>query len=200
MDSVIRRLHRSELPIDTIELAQYLIGKTLIHDLPRERLMGRIVETEAYPVNDPSGHAFRGPAEHIRSLYLPRGHAYVHLAYGTSYLLNISSELAGIGAGVLLRALEPLNGIALMMRHRHANRLVDLARGPGRLASAMGIDKRYDGADLCAGGPLWLGGEARGTSPIGRSERIGITRAADRMLRFYERGNPFVSGPLRLRS
>jgi len=200
VDSVIRRLHRKELPIDTVELARYLIGKTLIHDLPVERLMGRIVETEAYPVGDPSGHAFRGPTKGNRSLYLARGHAYVHLAYGTSYLLNISSELDGIGAGVLLRALEPLDGITLMVRHRRTRRVLDLARGPGRLASAMGIDKRYDGADLCAGGPLRLGREVRESGPIGRSERIGITRAADRMLRFYERGNPFVSGRQRLRS
>ncbi len=200
MDLVIRRLHRRELPVDTVELAHYLIGKTLVHDLPQGRMMGRIVETEAYPVGDPSGHAFGGPTERTRSLHLARGHAYVHLAYGTSYLLNVASELAGIGAGVLLRALEPLDGITLMARRRRTGRLLDLARGPGRLASAMGIDKRYDGADLCADGPLWLGGEVRQTGPIGRSKRIGLTRTVNRLLRFYERGNPFVSGPQRLRA
>jgi len=199
MKFVIRRLRHKELPVDTIELARYLIGKTLVHDLPGDRMMGRIVETEAYPVGDPNGHAFHGPTERTRSLYLGRGHAYVHLAYGISYLLNVASELPGTGAGVLLRALEPLHGTSSMARRRGTSRLLDLARGPGRLAVAMGIDKRYDGVDLCSGGQLWLGREVRQPGPIGRSKRIGLARPSNRMLRFYERGNPFVSGPKRLR-
>lgn len=196
----IRRLRRSELPADTVTLARYLIGKTLVHDLPHARLSGRIVETEAYVVGDAAGHAFRGPTPRNRSLFLERGRAYVYFVYGSSYMLNVSSELPGIGAGVLLRALEPLDGIALMERRRGTTRLLDLARGPGRLAAAMRIDLRLDGVDLCGRGPLWLGAEARPTSSIGKSVRIGLTREVDRVLRFYERGNPFVSGPQRLRS
>src|SRR5271156_4358213 len=110
----VRRRRRAELPIDTIKLARYLIGKTLIHDLPQGRLMGRIVETEAYPVGDPAGHAFSGLSAANRSLFLARGHAYVRFTYGSCWLFNVSSEIEGVGAGVLIRALEPLEGIAQM--------------------------------------------------------------------------------------
>jgi len=202
----IRRLRRIELPIDTIALARYLIGKTLVHDPDGKdgpdgrggRMSGRIVETEAYVVGDAAGHAFRGQTPRNRSLFLRCGHAYVYFTYGSSWMLNVSSETPGIGAGVLLRAIEPLEGIASMERHRGTTRLLDLARGPGRLAAALQIDKRQDGVDLCARGPLWLGSAVKPAGTIGESVRIGITREVDRLLRFYERGNPFVSGPKRL--
>ena len=157
----IRRLRRSELPADTIGLARYLIGKTLVHDLPQGRLSGRIVETEAYPVGDAAGHAFRGETPGIRSLFLRRGHAYVYFTYGSCFMMNVSSEESGVGAGVLLRALEPLEGLRFMERRRGTHHLHDLARGPGRLAQAMDIDKRLDGVDLCADGHLWLGDAIR---------------------------------------
>src|SRR4051794_937194 len=99
----VRRLRRAELPPDTITLAQYLIGKTLVHELPKQRLSGRIVETEAYPVGDSAAHAFRGETPSNRSLFLRRGHAYVYFTYGSLFMMNVSSEESGIGAGVLLR-------------------------------------------------------------------------------------------------
>jgi DNA-3-methyladenine glycosylase len=195
----IRRLRRTELPIDTIALARYLIGKMLVHDLPRVRLAGRIVETEAYPIGDAAAHAFGGLTPSRRSLFLPHGHAYVYFTYGSCFMMNVSSEEAGAGAGVLVRAVEPLEGIRFMQRRRGTTRLLDLARGPGRLAQAMDINKRYDGVNLCAGGKLWLGAEVRPTGPIGATIRIGITRDVHRLCRFYERGSPFVSVPKRLR-
>ena len=195
----IRHLRRAELPIDTVQLARFLVGQVLVHDLPEGRISGRIVETEAYVVGDASGHAFRGPTRRNRSLYLERGHAYVYFVYASSFMLNVSSDLPGVGAGVLFRALEPLDGIALMERNRHITRLLDLVRGPGRLTAAMRIDKQYDGVDLCGHGPLWLGAAGQPAVSIGESVRIGLTREVNRLLRFYERGNPFVSGPKRLR-
>ena len=195
----IRRLRRAELPSDTIDLSRYLIGKTLVHDLPHARLAGRIVETEAYPVGDRAGHAFGGLTPSRRSLFLPHGHAYVYFTYGSSFMMNVSSERPGVGAGVLVRAVEPLEGIGFMQRRRGTIRLLDLARGPGRLAQAMDIDKQYDGVNLCAGGKLWLGAAVRPAGRIGASIRIGITRDVHRLYRFYERGNPFVSGPKQLR-
>jgi len=195
----ISPLQRSDLPTDTLELAAYLIGKTLVHYLPRVRLSGRIVETEAYPVGDSAGHAFRGETPSIRSLFLPHGHAYVYFTYGSCFMMNVSSEQAGTGAGVLIRAIEPLEGIEFMERRRGTTRLHDLTRGPGRLAQAMDINKRYDGLNLCEGGKLWLGDAVRPAGPIGISIRIGITRDVHRPCRFYERGNPFVSGLKRLR-
>jgi DNA-3-methyladenine glycosylase len=195
----LRRLRRAELPVDTVELARYLIGKVAVHDTDGGRLSGRIVETEAYPVGDSAGHAFRGETRRNASLFLGRGHAYVHFAYGSSFMLNVTSEAAGVGAGVLLRALEPLGGIDLMRRFRSRTGLLDLARGPGRLTQAMRIDFRQDGMDLCAAGTLWLATSQRKTGAIGKSVRIGLTRNVDRKLRFYERGSPYVSGPKRLR-
>ena len=191
----LRRLRRAELPLATISLARYLIGKILVREDSNGRTSGRIVETEAYPPGDASGHAFHGPTPRIRSLYLQRGHAYVYFTYGSSYMCNVTSETAGVGAGVLLRALEPLEGIPLMIHRRGTSRLIDLARGPGRLAAAMGIDRQCDGIDLCAAGELWLAAAPCPRGAIGRSVRVGITREVDRLLRFYERGNRFVSGP-----
>ena len=190
-----RRLRRSELPIDTVALARFLIGKVIVHDLPAGRLSGRIVETEAYPPGDPAGHHFRGPTPRIRSMYLAPGHAYIFFNYGAHFMLNVVSEPAGTAAAVLIRGLEPLDGIELMERHRKTARLHDLTRGPGRLAAAFQIDRRHDGLDLCAPGALWLGVTKHPIGAIVKSVRIGITRAADQFLRFYERGNPFVSGP-----
>ena len=114
-------------------------------------------------------------------------------------MLNVTSEATGVGAGVLLRALEPLEGIDRMERFRGGAGLLDLARGPGRLAQAMQIDFRQDGLDLCAAGPLWLATSRRKTAAIGKSVRIGLTRNVVSKLRFYELGNPYVSGPKRLR-
>lgn len=190
-----RPLSRAELPIDTEALARYLIGKLLVRELPEGIAGGRIVETEAYTVGDAAGHAYRGMTPRNRSLFLEPGHAYVYLAYGLSWMLNVSSELPGIGAGVLIRALEPLEGIPIMRLNRGVERLRDLARGPGRLAAALRIDRRLDGLDLCREGPLWLahGDDARGE--IAQSTRIGISRDAHRILRFYLRDSPFVSGP-----
>jgi DNA-3-methyladenine glycosylase len=195
----VRRLRHAELPTDTVELARYLIGKTLVHDLPRVRLSGRIVETEAYPVGDAAGHAFGGLTPSRSSLFLPHGHAYVYFTYGSCFMMNVSSEISGVGAGVLVRALEPLEGLRFMQRRRGTTRLLDLTRGPGRLTQAMDIDKQKDGLDLCAAGKLWLGTSIRSTGPIGETIRIGITRDVHRLYRFYERGSPFVSGPKRLR-
>ena len=196
----LRRLRRTELPADTVELARFLVGNVVVHDTEEGRLSGRIVETEAYPAGDSAGHAFRGKTRRNASLFLGPGHAYVYFTYGSSLMMNVTSEAVGIGAGVLLRALEPLEGIDWMQRFRGRAALRDLARGPGRLTQAMQIDFRQDGLDLCAAGPLWLATSQRETSAIGKSVRIGLTRNVDRRWRFYERGSPYVSGPNSLRA
>jgi DNA-3-methyladenine glycosylase len=196
----VYRLSRASLPSDTAELARYLIGKTIVRKIGRNRLTGRIVETEAYPPGDRSGHAYRGRTPRTQTLFMDRGFAYVYFIYGTSYMLNVTAEEPGVGAGVLLRAIEPLEGINLMKRLRKTEKLRDLARGPGRLAAALEIDKRFDGVDLCVDGPLWLGTAVRETARISATVRIGITREVDRRLRFFEAGNSFVSAPNGIRS
>ena len=194
----IRRIRRCELPENTVELARFLIGKVVVHDLPAGRVSGRIVETEAYPPGDPAGHHFRGPTPRIKSMYLAPGHVYVFFNYGAHYMLNVVSEPEETAAAILVRALEPLEGIEIMQGHRQTTQLLDLTRGPGRLAQALEINRRHDGVDLCENERLWLGDIGGAPRHIGKSVRIGISRAADRLLRFFERGNPFVSGPKRL--
>ncbi len=195
-----RRLRRSELPVDTKELARFLIGKVLVHDSPEGRMSGRIVETEAYVRGDAAAHSFRGMTPRNRSLFMEHGHSYVYFIYGTWFCLNVSGESQGVGGGVLLRALEPLEGASLMLGRRPRVPLHKLASGPGCLATALGIGRRHDGLDLCAPGPLWLGAPGGRWAPpsVGESVRIGITKEAHRPLRFFERGNPCVSGPKRL--
>ena len=197
--SPIVTLNREELPEETEGLARFLVGKSLVAETPEGRLSGRIVETEAYPPGDAAGHAFHGQTPSIGSLFLERGHAYVYFTYGSAYMLNVSSEPEGIGGGVLLRAIEPLEGIPLMARRRGPVRLHDLARGPAGSPGPSAYNRTYDGLDLCAAGPLWLGLAARPSGPMGTSVRIGLSREKDRLLRFYERGSPFVSGPAGLR-
>lgn len=195
----LRRLRRAELPVPSAALARFLIGKTLVRGVPGGRMLGRIVETEAYLPHDAACHAFRGMTPRNRSLFMARGHAYVYFIYGSHFMLNVCGEEAGIGGGVLLRALEPLEGLDLMRKRRGRVPARDLARGPGRLAQALRVDRRLQGVDLCAAGPLWLGTPLSTVGRIGRSVRIGISKDAHRPLRFYERGNACVSGPLALR-
>src|SRR5215470_17610335 len=169
-------LSRAELPIETVALARYLIGKLLVRETAEGVVSGRIVDTEAYVLGDAAGHAYHGMTPRNRSLFLECGRAYIYLAYGSSYMLNVSSEMPGIGAGVLVRALEPLEGIAIMQRNRGIERARDLARGPGRLTAALRIHRRFDGLDLCREGSLWLERDDQEPGEIGQSIRIGIAR------------------------
>src|ERR1700729_3910775 len=112
----IARISRTRMPADTVALARALLAKVLVRETDGAVMAGRIVETEAYLQHDPACHAFRGMTQRNRSLFLEHGFAYVYLCYGTSYMLNVSSEAGGVGSGVLLRALEPMYGTAHMQR------------------------------------------------------------------------------------
>src|SRR3954469_9822119 len=149
-----RRLKRKALPLDTVAMARFLIGCSLVHDAAGARLAGRIVETEAYLQGDAASHAFRGLTRPNPSMFLRRGHAYVYISYGVWPMLNVSSEAEGVGEAVLIRALEPVAGIEAM--RRGSERDIDIARGPGRLARALRVTLMHDGADLCGPGPLFL--------------------------------------------
>lgn len=192
-----RLLRRSELPADTVALARFLIGKSVVRAVSDGVMVGRIVETEAYPVGDASCHAFNGKTARNASLFLERGHAYVYFTYGMWQMLNVSSEGEGVGAGVLIRAVEPVLGIELMAQNRPGATLRSIAAGPGRLCQAMAIGPALNGVDLCRRGPLCLGADMRQPvepAQIGVSVRIGISREMDRPLRFYLRGSTYVSG------
>jgi DNA-3-methyladenine glycosylase len=187
-------IRRRALPLATVALARFLIGKKLVHATPAGRIAGRIVETEAYPPGDPTGYARPGLTTSNAPLFAARGHGYVRMVYGTCLTLNLAAEAAGIGAAVLIRALEPLEGLDLMQRNCPAVRIADLGRGPGRLCAALGIGRELSGIDLCTSERLWL--ERGGASPVIRvSTRIGLSRDQHRRLRFLERGSRFVSVP-----
>ena len=191
----MRRLTRDDLPGDTVTLARHLIGTILVRRLPEGTVSGRIVETEAYEVGDASSHAYRGKTKRNASMFLRRGHAYVYLIYGTSYCLNISSEEEGQGAAVLIRALEPFDGIELIRLRRPGIADRDLLRGPGRLCTAFEIGPALDGYDMCEADELSIESDGAVVSAVGTSVRIGITKAAERLHRFYVPANRYVSGP-----
>jgi DNA-3-methyladenine glycosylase len=194
----IMPLRRDDLPLDTTELARFMVGKYLVRDLARGRIAGRLVEVEAYPLGDSTSHAFLGRRSWNESMFLERGHAYVRLTYGSAWMLNMSSEALDVGAGVLFRAVEPLEGIAAMEAQRPGVPLRDLARGPGRLTQAYGVGVAFDGVDLCRGHGLWIGRVDEPLRPVGVTTRIGLSREMERPLRFYERNSRFVSGPRKL--
>jgi DNA-3-methyladenine glycosylase len=183
---------------DTTGLARSLLGKVLVREMSGVLAAGRIVETEAYLQNDPACHAFRGMTPRNRSLFLGHGHAYVYLCYGTSYLLNVSSEAGGIGSGVLLRALEPMYGTEHMKRNMPHVKANDLTRGPGRLTAALRVDRRHDGLNLFTDQQLWIGDDGYEIKGIGQSVRIGLTKAADERLRYFVAGSSYLSGTRKL--
>ena len=172
-------------------MARECLGKVIVHGATA----GRIVEVEAYlGLEDRAAHASRGITDRTRVLYGPPGHAYVYFIYGMYDCLNFVAEPDGTPGGILIRALEPLSGLRLMQRRRpKARRVEDLASGPGRLALAMWVTRKLNGADLVKG-PLTvrlLRDEA--AFEIAAGPRIGVTQCADLPLRFYISGNRFVS-------
>ena len=193
-----RRVKPGELPEETRALARALIGYVLVRESPEGVTAGRIIETEAYLSNDPACHAFGGRSARNATLFGPPHRAYVYLIYGTSYCFNLSSEPDGIGAGVLVRAVEPLAGIELMRRRRSTETIRDLCRGPGRVCHAFAIDRSLDGTDPLVDAQLWLAAPPDSQRRVRASRRIGIRRATRRLLRFYEAGNRHVSGPVHL--
>jgi len=186
------------LPLDTERLAKFLVGKILVSYLGGRKTSGRIVEVEAYLTGDPASHAFRGRTRRNASMFGPRGYAYVYRIYGTSWCLNVTSQDLGIGEAVLIRALEPLDGIAAMRERRAGAASRDVLRGPGRLCAALGIDGSADGMDMCAPrSALRLFDDGVRLS-LGVSTRIGLTRAGESELRFYARGSRWLSGRVAL--
>jgi DNA-3-methyladenine glycosylase len=189
------RISRRALPAATVDLARYLIGKRLVHATAAGRIAGRIVETEAYPPGDPTGYARPGLTTANAPLFGVRGIAYVRLVYGACLTLNLAAEAPGVGAAALIRALEPTEGIDLMLRNRPRSRLRDLARGPGRVCAALAIGSEFSGADLTTDTRLWLEHMPGARAVIQVTTRIGLSRDQHRRLRFVERGSPFVSVP-----
>ena len=196
------RLPRGFYARDTLTVARSLLGRRLVRVLDGERIAGRIVETEAYVgEEDEASHASPGPTERNASMYLEAGHGYVYLIYGMYHCFNIVTEREGFPAAVLVRALEPLEGLASMRKRRGsvgARSDTELTSGPGRLCQALAIDRSHDGVDLCApDSPLFLEpGEPVGAWAVAAGPRVNVRgdRAAVRApWRFRIEGNPHVS-------
>jgi DNA-3-methyladenine glycosylase len=177
-------------------VARALLGCYLVHETGEGRLVGRLVEVEAYcGPRDPASHAYvRTPRSAV--MWEAPGTAYVYISYGAHACMNVVTEPRGRAGAVLLRALEPLAGIPIMARRRGTQDLRDLARGPGRLTQAMGITLAHNRADLITG-PLYLAARDRPPGRIAATPRVGISAAADRPWRFVIAGSPFLSRPAR---
>jgi DNA-3-methyladenine glycosylase len=174
---------------DPVGVTRELIGRLLVREVDGERLVGKIVEAEAYDRDDPASHAYRGETRRNRSMFGPPGHAYVYRSHGIHRCLNAVTLR---GSAVLLRAVEPLEGLEAMARRRGLDDPRILCAGPGRLCQAFGIELDDDGADLCDVRGLWIAG--RESAPeVAVTTRVGITIAADRPWRFVEAGTRFAS-------
>lgn len=190
-----RRLTRAFFKQPTDELARALLGCTLVHRTPAGVAAGRIVETEAYfGANDAASHSFNGETPRNRSMFGLPGTAYVYLIYGVHHCLNVVSAPRGVGEAVLLRALEPLEGIELMRERRAGVADRRLCDGPGKLVQALGVTRREDGADFARGAlSLWESASGVQGAEIACGPRIGIRKAADLPLRFWLADCPWVS-------
>lgn len=180
-------------------MARDLLGKVLRHETRQGVSSGRIVEVEAYlGEDDPASHAHRGPTPRARVMFGDGGRAYVYLSYGNHHCMNVVTDRKGVAGAVLIRALEPLEGIPLMRQRRGREEAEDLCSGPGKLAQALGITLAQNELDL-GDSPLTL---LEGAPPerILTSSRIGISRAKERPFRFFEPGNPHVSHVRQIRA
>jgi len=177
---------------DTTAVARELLGNLLVHMSPEGITAGRIVETEAYLQDDPACHASRGITRRNRVMFGPPGHAYVYFIYGMYYCFNVVSAPEGVGEAVLIRALEPVEGIQLMRLRRKREKPEELCGGPAKLVQAMGITRRHNGTDLTGGNLVIYQGQKK-SEPIVATTRIGIREGTALPLRYYLKGSRFIS-------
>ncbi len=190
MTALARGLQASFYDRPVVEVAQALIGCVVAH----AGCSGKIVETEAYHQSEPACHAFIGLTPRTRTLFGAPGIAYVYRSYGIHACLNAVAEPAGVGAAVLVRALEPLDGVERMRARRGVGHLEALCSGPGKLTQALGITLEHNGLSL-ATGPIVISGPAGDREPVtvSASPRVGITKAAELPWRFCAAGSRFLS-------
>ncbi len=189
-----RILPRDFYERDTVKVAKDLLGKRLVRVKGRNRMEGRIVEVEAYRgLDDPASHAFRGPTPRNAPMFGEPGHAYIYFTYGNHYCLNITTQEVGTPGAVLIRAIQPLEGLREMRRLRPKVLDSNLTNGPGKLTKALGIDKSLNEIDMTRREDLFVTESDETTFKVAKSARVGISQAADRLWRFYVAGNSYVS-------
>jgi DNA-3-methyladenine glycosylase len=185
------RADRAFFARPVLEVARDLVGWTVRHG----ETAGVIVETEAYHQDEPACHAYVGMTPRTATLYGPPGRAYVYRSYGIHALLNAVCEPEGVGAAVLIRALEPADGIELMRLRRRLERVADLCSGPGKLTQALGIELDLNGTDLLSDGPILLEPPPAPLPVLSEGPRVGITKAVELPWRFCAAGSRSVSRP-----
>jgi DNA-3-methyladenine glycosylase len=177
----------------TPDVARDLIGARIVRVMKGRRLAGIVVETEAYRGTcDPASHAYRGKTERNSVMFGRPGHAYVYFTMGMHYCLNVTAEREGVAGAVLLRAIEPAEGVPAMTRNRGMDDLARLGAGPGNLTKALGVDLKLNGEDLVESERLFLE-MGSGSLPIGKSTRVGITSGTSMRWRYFAKGNMHVS-------
>lgn len=181
------------LNVPVEEAARRLLGAVIERTVGDTVLRARIVEVEAYDQTDPASHTFRGPSVRNASMFKAAGHAYVYFIYGMHYCLNIVAGSSDFGAGVLIRAVEPLDGEAEMVVNRRGRTGLELTNGPSKLCEALAINRELDGHDISQPPLRVLLSPPLADDHVVVTERIGITKAADWPRRFYIRDNPYVS-------
>jgi DNA-3-methyladenine glycosylase len=179
-------------------VAKDLLGKYLVRRIQKNLLVGKIVEVEAYlGEKDPASHACRGKTKRNEVMFTEGGHLYVYFTYGMHFCCNVVTEEAGKGRAVLLRAVEPIEGVEEMRKRRRFNSdrkdYWNLTNGPAKLCEAFGIQRKVNGTDLLGRELFLTEGEEIPGSKIRSSTRIGVKNGADKKWRFFVRGNPFVS-------
>lgn len=190
----MERLPREFFARPAVEVARCLLGRMLFRRSPEGLVAGRVVEVEAYcGAGDPASHAYRRRTDRNSRMFGPPGHLYVYFTYGMHHCANIVTCLDGVAGAVLLRAVEPAEGLELMALRRGVRDPRLLARGPGRLCQAFGLTRAHNGADL-EDGEVGVGVDRRTAGPVRTSVRIGLKPQMDQPWRFYEEG-PWVSGP-----
>lgn len=181
------------LNVPVEEAARRLLGAVIERIVDGVVLRAKIVEVEAYDQNDPASHTFRGVSARNASMFKQAGHAYVYFIYGMHYCLNIVAGPADFGAGVLVRAVEPLEGEATMVANRGGRTGIELTNGPSKLCEALAVDRRLDGHDILQPPLRVLLSPPLADDQVVVTDRIGITKAADWPRRFYLRDSPYVS-------
>jgi DNA-3-methyladenine glycosylase len=189
------RLPKEFFTRNTLVVARDLIGKVICRKLGNKILKGIITEVEAYPgKNDPASHTFIGKTNRNAVMFEEGGLAYVYFTYGNHYCFNVVTGVKDKGSGVLIRGVEPLEGIDVMMKNRNTTDLYNLTNGPGKFAQAFLIGREINGKDLRGDEIYITNPAAQNKFKIVKSKRIGITKSADKLYRFYIKDNPFVSG------
>lgn len=185
---------------DTLTLSKKLLGTYLVSNLSEGQCIGRIVETESYLANDPAAHSYIGQTARNEVLFGQPGFVYVYFIYGLYYCVNVTAGQIGVGEAVLIRALEPIEGVELMKKRRKSDNLFNLCNGPGKLTQALGIDLKLNKTDLTQGPLTIISSDSfpeihpeNESWEIVETTRIGISKAVEAKWRFYIKGNRFIS-------